>query len=199
MNVSIAPLAIKILNWQPGARLMIVGLAFVAVGNRAGMYTRVSLAGAGVAATSAFLLDDHAAITLASSPTSLPTRRLHLVAVAAFAVGLWWLAAVAVATIRVGSFPLAGHALQLSMLVAVALAASAVAASVGDRTSGGIAGAACCMVVYATAYLPPQRWLPLPAHPDAPGAIPRMLVTLACALAVLAYMSRDPATPKRFS
>ena len=69
---------------------------------------------------------------------------------------------------------------------------------------GGIAGAACCMVVHATAYLPPQRWLPLPAHPDAPGATPRLLATLAVALAVLAYMSRDPAArarriPVRFS
>lgn len=53
--------------------------------------------------------------------------------------------------------------------------------------------------MYATAYFSPQRWLPLPAHPDAPGAILRLLVTRVCALAVLAYMSRDPATPKRFS
>lgn len=199
MNVSIVPLAIKVLNWQPCGRLMVVGLAFVAIGVRATIYTRLSIAGAGVAATSAFLLDDQAAITLASSPTSLPARRLHRVALAAITVGLWWLAAVAVATIRVGSFPLAGRALQLGMFVAVALAASAVAAGVGDRTTGGFAGAACCMVVYATTYLPPQRWLPLPAQPDTPGATTRLLVALGCALAVLAYMSRDPAASKRFT
>ena len=172
---------------------MAVGLAFVAVGTRASVQTRLSIAGAGVAATSAFLLDDQAAITLAASPTSLPTRRFRRVAAAALIVALWWLAAVAVAIIRIGSFPLAGRALQLSMLVAVALAASAVAAAVGDRTSGGIAGAACCMVVYATTYLPPQGWLPLPTHPDAPGATLRLLLAIVGALAVLAHMSRDPA------
>ena len=197
MNVSVAPLAIKVLNWQPGARMMIIGLAFVAVGSRAEVQARLSIACVSVAATSAFLLDDQAAITLAASPTSLPARRLHRVAVASIGVGLWWLVAVAVAAIRVGGFPFTGRALQLGMLVAVALAASAVAARVGDRTSGGIAGAACCMVVYATTYLPPRRWRPLPSHPDAPGATPQHLVALASALAVLAYMSRDPAARAR--
>lgn len=199
MNMSIAPLAIKILNWQPGSRMMVVGLAFVAVGNPAGVQTRLSIAGAGVAATSAFLLDDQAVITLASSPTSLPARRLHRVALAALGVGLWWVVAVAAATIRADSFRLAGLSLQIGMLVAVALAASAVASAVGDRTTGGIAGAACCMAVYATTYLPPQRWLPLPSHPNYPGATPRLLLVLGLALAVLAFTSRDPASRARFS
>jgi hypothetical protein len=209
MNVSIAaratrfrqlpPLAqpaIKIVNWQPTAWMMVAGLAFVAIGSQAGVQMRMSIAAAGVAASSAFLLDDHAAVTLASSPTSLPIRRLHRVTVAAVAVGLWWVAAVAVATNRSGSFPIVGRAVELCVLVTIALAASAVASSVGDRTTGGIAGAACSIACYATTFLPPQPWLPLPAHPDAPGATPRLLVLLACTMAVLAYTSRDPAARK---
>ncbi len=186
--------AIKIVNWQSTAGMMVVGLAFVAIGSQAGAQLRMSIAAAGVAACSAFLLDDHAAVTLAASPTSLPVRRLHRVTVAAVAVGLWWVAAVTLATNRAGSFPIVGRALGLCVLVTIALAASAVASSVGDRTTGGIAGAACSIAAYATTFLPPQPWLPLPAHPDAPGATPRLLATLACALAVLAYASRDPAT-----
>ena len=85
--------------------------------------------------------------------------------------------------------PLSDARLELCVLVTIALAASAVASSVGDRTTGGIAGAACSIACYATTFLPPQPWLPLPAHPDAPGATPRLLATLACTLAVLAYTS----------
>jgi len=191
--------AIKVLSWQPMARLMVGGTAFVTIGSRVGVPLRLSAAGAGVAATSAFLLDDHATVTLASSPTSLPVRRLHRVIVAALAVGLWWAGTVALATNRTGGFPVAGRTLELSMLVAVALAASAVAVTIGDRTTGGIAGAAFSIAAYATTFFPPQPWLPLPAHPDAPGATPRLVVALGCAAAVLAYTSRDPATRTRRS
>lgn len=206
MNISIAgaaarirqapPLArpaIKVVNWQPTARLMIAGLAFVTIGSQAGVPLRLSIAGAGVAATSAFLLDDTAAVTLASSPTSLPIRCLHRIIVAALAVSLWWVAAVALATNRTGRYPVAGQALELSVLVALALAGSALASTIGDRTTGGIAGAACSIACYATTFLPPQPWLPFPADPDGPRATPRLLAVLLFATAVLVYSSRDPA------
>lgn len=192
----LARLAVKILNWQPTARLMIAGIAFVTIGSQAGVQMRLSIASAGVAASIAFWLDDHAAVTVASSPTSLPIRRLHRVTIAALAVGMWWVAVVTLATNRAGSFQIVGRALEISVLVAVALAASAVASTVGDHTTGGIAGAACSVASYATTFLPPQPWLPLPAYPDAPGATPRLLATLAGAMAVLVYASRDPATRK---
>jgi hypothetical protein len=173
---------------------MIAGIVLVVIGNPANAPLRLSIAGAAVAATSAFLLDDPAAVTLASSPTSLPIRRLHRITLAALAVGVWWIAAVAATTHRAGGFPRAGRALELSVLVAIALAVSAVASTVGDRTTGGIAGAAVSIASYATTFLPSQPWLPIPAHPDAPGATSRLLATLICATAVLAYTSRDPAT-----
>ena len=189
--------AIKVLSWQPMARLMTGGTAFVTIGSRAGVPLRLSVAAAGVAATSAFLLDDHATVTLASSPTSLPVRRLQRVIVAALIVGSWWAGTVALATNRTGGFPVAGRTLELSMLVAIALAASAAATTVGDRTTGGIAGAAATIAAYTTTFLPPQPWLPLPTHPDAPGATLRLVAALGCATAILVHTSRDPATRRR--
>lgn len=172
---------------------MMAGIAFVTIGSPGGVSLRLSVAGAGVAATSAFLLDDDAAVTLASSPTSLPVRRLQRITVAALAVGLWWVAAVSIANRRTRGFPVSGRPLELGVLVAIALAASAVASNVGDRTTGGIAGAGFSIACYATTFLPPQPWLPLPAHPDAPGATLRLVAILVCATAVLAFASRDPA------
>ena len=147
-----------------------------------------------VAAASAFLLDDSASVTLAASPTSLPARRLYRVAAAAIAVGLWWAAAVSMAIQNAGGFPLRGRALELAMFVTIALAASATATTIGDRMTGGIAGAVVTIACYSLTLLPSQPWLPFPSHPDAPGATPRLLAVLICATAALTYASRDPAT-----
>lgn len=185
--------AARVLNWQPLAQVMLAAIVFVTIGSRAGVPLRLSIASAAVAASSAFLLDDPAAVTLAASPTSLPLRRLQRVAIAALAVGLWWTAAVAVTTHRAGGLPLQGRALELSMLLAVALAVSATTSTIGDRTAGGIAGAVFTIVCYAITYLPSQTWLPLPTHPDTPGSTTPLLAVLACALALLARASRDPA------
>jgi hypothetical protein len=88
--------------------------------------------------------------------------------------------------------PAAMRAPALSTMATVCAAAM----TFGDRTTGGIAGATFTTVVYATTFLPPQSWLPLPSHPDAPGAIPRLLMVLVCATATFACASRDPATQR---
>ena len=185
--------ALRVMSWQPLVYVMVAGILIVASGNRAGVHLRLSIAGAAVAAATAFLLDDSAAVTLAASPTSLSLRRLQRVTVAALAVGLWWAAAIAVTTHLVGGFPLRGRALELSVFVAVATAVSATASTMGDRTAGGIAGALFSMAGFATTFLPSRTWLPLPPNPDAPGATSRLLAVLFCAIAVLAWVSRDPA------
>ena len=69
---------------------------------------------------------------------------------------------------------------------------SATASTMGDRTAGGIAGALFSMACFATTFLPSRTWLPLPPNPDAPGATSRLLAVLSCAIAVLAWVSRDP-------
>jgi hypothetical protein len=184
----------KLVSWQPMAIVMAAGFALVMIGSPAGVSLRLSIASAGVAAANAFVLDDTAAVTLAASPTSLPVRRLYRVGVAALTIALWWIATVAVATHRIGAFPLTGPTLQLGMLVAVAVAVCAAAMTFGDRTTGGIAGATFTTALYATTFLPPQSWLPLPSHPDAPGATQRLLIVLVFATATFAGASRDPAT-----
>lgn len=190
---ALAGTSARVLKWRPLGQVMLAALAFVAIGSRAGVALRLSIASAAVAAASGFLLDDPAAVTLAASPTSLPLRRLQRVSVVAAAVGLWWAAVAVLATRIGGGFPLRGRALELCVFVAVTLAASATASNLGDRTVGGIAGAACAAGCYAITFLPPRSWLPLPGHPDAPGATSRRLVVLAGAVAVLAWASRDPA------
>lgn len=183
----------RVLSWQPLARVMTAGIVFVTIGSRAGAPLRLSIASAAVAAASAFVLDDPAAVTLAASPISLPVRRLQRVTVAALAVGLWWTAAVSIATHRAGPLPLQAPTLELGVFVAVALAVSAAATTMGDRTAGGIAGAVVTIASFATTFLPSRVWLPFPADPTAPGATLRLLPVLACAVTVLAWASRDPA------
>jgi hypothetical protein len=186
-----------IVSWQPLARVMAAGMVFVLVGSRSGTAARVTIAGAGVAAATAFLLDDPAAETLSASPTPLPARRAQRVAIAAVAVALWWAAAVTVAATQIGVVPLAGPALEVGVLVAVAVAVSAAAATMGDRTGGGIAGAAVSVACFASTFLPSRWWLPFPPDPAAPGATPRWLAVFVCATALLAWTSRDPARPRR--
>ena len=194
--LALARPATRVVSWQPLARVMVAGIAFVTIGSRAGVPFRLSIAGAAVAAASAFLLDDSASVTLAASPTSLPARRLYRVSITAIAVGLWWTAAVSVAIKSAGGFPLRGRALELAMFVTIALAVSATATTMGDRTTGGVAGAVVTIACYSLTFLPSKTWLPLPSNPDAPGATPRLLAVLICATAALTYASHDPATHK---
>lgn len=185
----------RVLSWQPLAGMSAAGIGFVLIGSDGGAAQRASIAGVGVAAATAFLFDDPAADTLAASPTPLSARRAQRVAIAALVVAPWWTVAVTVAAARAGGFPLRGRALELGVLVAVALAVSAAATTRGDRTGGGIAGAACSSACFAATFLPPRWWLPFPPDPTAAGATPRWVAVLACAITLLAWSSRDPARP----
>lgn len=191
---AIAPSAVRVVSWQPLAITMAVGILVVATGSPASVMTRLALAGAAVAAGTAFTLDDAAAVTLAASPTSRPARRLLRVACVVVATGVWWAVAASVASSRVGTLPRSSLALELAAFVAVALAVSALAASQGDQTGGGVAGAVVVVACYGSTLLPPRWWLPFPASPNAPGASARFVATLTIASAVLAVTSRDAAT-----
>jgi len=188
----VAPM-VRVVSLAPLGWAMAGGMALVSVGSRSGVALRLTIAGAAVAAATAFLLDDPAAATLAGSPTPLRARRWHRIAVAAVGVPLWWTAAVTVAIARTGGLPLRGRALELTVLVAVALAVSSGAATTGDRTGGGVAGAACSVAGFASTLLPPRWWLPFPTDPGGSGATPRLAVILALAVAVLTWTTRDPA------
>ena len=187
----------RVVAWQPVGRMMVAGMAFVLIGSRSGAAARVTIAGVGVAATTAFLLDDPAAETLAGSPTPLSARRAHRVAIAGLALPLWWAGAAGAAALRGVELPLRSLALDLAVLVTIALAVSAASSAAGDRTGGGIAGATCSVACFASTFLPPRWWLPFPADPMLPGAAPRLIAILALAVALLAWASRDPARRRR--
>lgn len=189
--------ALRIVAWQPMAQAQLAGLAFVAFAGQPSADQRLSIAGAIVAATTGFVLDDTATATLDAVPTSLPRRRLQRVVYAGVAIAIWWSAVAVIATQRGGAVPLVGRGLEMCVLVAVALAVSAVASSTGDRTTGGMAGAVFVGLCYFVTLLPPSRWSPLPAHPDAEGARVRLLVALAFATVALAAASHDPARRTR--
>jgi hypothetical protein len=73
------------------------------------------------------------------------------------------------------------------------MASSALATERVGKAAGGIAGATVTAGLFATTFLPPQWWLPLPSRPDAPGATPRLLVVMVLAVVVIVAESRDPA------
>jgi hypothetical protein len=181
-----------IVTWQPIAVAMPAALLFIGLGGPAGAPLRLSIAGCAVAAASGFVLDDPAAATLAPLPRTLLCRRLLRVGVVALAISAWWTAAAFAAT-RDHGFPLRGRALELGVLVAVGLAASATASINGDRLDGGIVGAVAVGAWYAMSFLPSRRWLPFPGQPDAAGTPARQLLVLGCAIALLWWVSRDPA------
>jgi hypothetical protein len=189
---ALGPASVRVVTWTPMVGAMVAGTLFVALGSRAAVPMSLSVAGAGLAAAGGFLLDDPASVTLAASPTSRRSRALLRVSVAALGAGLGWAGAVAVATQRAGGLPLRGATLQLVALVATALAVSAVASSVGDRTAGGIAGAVVTIGCFASTFLPPKAWLPFPADPNGPGAKLRLIGVLGVALVVLFVGTGDP-------
>jgi len=88
------------------------------------------------------------------------------------------IAAVCLAINRTDSLPRRGRALEISAFVAVALAASATASTIGDRTTGGIAGTVISVGVLHHDLPSPLDLAPAP-HPDTPGATPRLVTVLA--------------------
>jgi hypothetical protein len=174
------------------ARAQLAGVVFVALASKPSADQRLSITGAAVAATSAFVLDDAATATLGAVPTSLPRRRLQRVVATAATIALWWIVVAAITDRRADGIPLTGRLLEMSTLVAIALAVSAVGSAVGDRTTGGIAGAVVVGCCYVLMLLPPSRWVPF-AHPDADGARMRLLIALGSAVTLLVMASRDPA------
>jgi hypothetical protein len=187
--------SIRVVSWQPMARAQMAGLVFIAFATKPSADQRLSIAGAAVAATGAFVLDDPAMATIDAAPTSLPRRRVQRASIAVVTVALWWIIVATISGVRSRTdLPLTSRTIELGTLVAIALAVSAAASAAGDRTAGGIAGAVFVGVWFALSLLPPSRWLPFPAHADATGGRPQSAVVLGCALALLATASRDPAS-----
>jgi hypothetical protein len=185
--------AARVIGWQPMVAASLGAVALVALGTPAGAPLRLSIAGACLAASAAFVIDDPAAVTVATSPTSLFVRRALRAAAAAVGAGMGWSAALAMTSSRVDALAIWPATVEFAAFLVVALAVSAVAASLGDGTDGAITGAVVTMVCFASTFLPEPPWLPFPPDPAAPGAGRRLLLILAVAALVLAFASRDPA------
>lgn len=188
----------RVVTWRPMAVASAAAAVLVASGDPAQVPLRLSIAGACLAASAAYVIDDPGAVTVASSPTDLFNRR-GVRTIAAFAgAGAGWIAALLVSALRVDTIAVWPATLEVATLLVVALAVSAIAASVGDGTDGAIAGVVATMVCFASTFLPGPAWLPFPPDPASPGASGRLLLILTAAATVLALASRDPAACLRW-
>jgi hypothetical protein len=179
---------------------MIIGVLMVgqATVRGSGEPFALRMSAALVAATLGFVLDDAAASTLASSPTTLAARRAVRVLVTASPVVAWYIVVERFVGSTPGTHgPFDKRLLEMGALTLVSLATAALAARVSDDGRGGIAGTVVAMLCFGSAFLEPRWWWPLPPDPSAPGAIRRLVVVCIIAGAGLAYTSLDPALRRR--
>lgn len=179
-------------SWGEMAAAGGMGLVMVALAawSQGSVVLRVRLAGAAVAASTAWLLDDPAAATLAASPTTVLVRRAVRVAVGfAFTLG-WWGAAAAVATATAGGVPVAAAA-EVVVLTALAAAGSVAGQRWSGDGRGASAGALVVLVWFLLSFV--HGAVPLPPQPLRPGATVPLLAAAAAALVAAAALSRDPA------
>ena len=181
-------------SWGEMAAAGGMGLVTVvlAAWSQGSVVLRVRLAGAAVAASTAWLLDDSATATLAASPTTVLARRAVRVAVGfAFALG-WWGAAAAAATAVAGGVPVAAAA-EVVVLTALAVAGSVAGQRWSGDGRGASAGALVVLVWFLLSFVPDVGAVPLPPQPLRPGATGPLLAVAGAALVAAVALSRDPA------
>jgi hypothetical protein len=155
-----------------------------------GALTAASLI-AGVGA--GYTADDPAAPTLASTPTTLATRRIVRGLLIALILGTGWTAAV-VTAYRFGTTPP-----EVSMRLAELFAAAAVSAAFASRARTdapvniGAAAAAASLLAVVTVSALAIRWPGLPTLRTTP-AHDRWWLLAAAGLAIAGWSSRDPAS-----
>jgi fluoroquinolone transport system permease protein len=181
--VGAAALAAVLLVWkagdleEPGTALMVLrGVAVL------------------LALGAAFLLDDAAADTLASSPTSLAWRRTsYLLATAAF-TGVPWAAALFTAQSLGAELPVAALTLEFGAVLGLALAAAAGLARWADAREPGVVAVPLTVGLVLASFRLPERWaLMVGPGPAWEAAHQRWALVLAVALLVVAAATRDRA------
>ncbi|MEY2450906.1 MAG: hypothetical protein QOD92_480 [Acidimicrobiaceae bacterium] len=183
--------------WQPAGVAAVVGLAVVAstpgVGDDPGL--RLRIVGIAMAAALAFVLDDRAAATLASSPVTLIERRALRLGLVLPLAALWWIGIVGVVSARrVAPLPSTSLlALELAMYSALGFAGCVWSQRRSDDGSGGATGAATVAMLALAGVLPLPSWWPL-AHSGSGGASLRLQLVLTFAIAALVLGSLDPST-----
>lgn len=181
------------LSWAPLAGGSAVALAFLALTDQG--VTEFRLAAIGICVGAAFILDDAAATTVASAPTSLLVRRALRVALAVVPLAAVW----ALLSSFADGVAWWAVSLELAAMLALTLAAAALAGRIRGDGRGGVAAGPALLAFLAAAYLLlPSRWGLFPASPDDPfwmAAHQRWaLILLAGVLGVL-WVGRDPGGP----
>lgn len=180
---------LRAFRWQPFAVAVGVALPLTRLG-RADVNARAALVVTLLGIGAAFAFDDSAAVSLASSPTSLGrrrARRIVLLSSLLAAAGLPLMALLAIET-PVG-LPAAHIALVLATVVAVVLAVAAWVLVDAPTESAGAVAAAFGPLFLVVASLLPSRWALFPVD----GHEARWLVALVVAAAAVAMAGRDPA------
>lgn len=181
--------------WTPmvvagGAGLLVVALA---AANPGSIVFKLQIASAAVAASAAWLLDDPAAETLASSPTPLVARRGIRMAVAVAFVAVWWVVTVTVATSAVDGLPASALLREVAVLTALAILGSVAAQRRSTDGRGGSAGALVAIGWFALSFLPRVGAVPLPPDPLRPGTSGALLAITGAAAGLALLISSDPA------
>lgn len=186
-------------RWQPS--LGAAGLAALLLAWKAGDLAEPGtgmMVLRGVAALlalgAAFLLDDAAADTLASSPTSLAWRRWSRLLVVAVLAGVPWVLGVAWVDPRAPGLPVAGLTVEFAALLALALVSAAGIARWTDTREPGIVAAPLTLGLMLAVARLPERWAllvgPGPAWEDAHQ---RWTLLAVAAVGLLLWCGRDPA------
>lgn len=144
-----------------------------------------------------FVLDDPAAVTLESSPTSLPSRRGLRLGLLAAVLGLGTILqlAVAVHEARGSHLPIGAWLVEDAAFVIVTLAVAAFAQRVLPERAGGAAAAPTGLVLLVVVGALMQLGPWLTAVPGGPQS-ERWWLVVAAAFAVLARLSRDQGAPR---
>lgn len=155
---------------------------------------RTRLCGVALAGAAAFLLDDAAAETVASAPTTLARRTVQRVLLGVAVVATAW----GVLGWRAGLFASAvanlDRVLALELAVYVTIGFATAACTARRDGPGGMVGAFAVGVGLLAAMQFPDGWSPLPASPLASGAVRELWIALAATATALAVAIRDPAS-----
>jgi fluoroquinolone transport system permease protein len=196
----------RAMRWGPllaagGLGLLIVGLptALADQLTAAGLTTLLRIAAAGGALGIAFLLDDPAARTIPTVPTSRRLRHLLRAGIALPVAGLWWGAIVLVTSLVATEGVLAAVPLGAVTLEAAALALLGLTVAAGalrltaDEPAGPLAAPALLVLLVAVWLLPHRVALIVaPADPQWDSAHRRWVAVLAGAVLVLVWVGREP-------
>ena len=184
---------LRSISWAPLAAGGALALALVVLTDPGLGQARI--AAIAICVGAAFVLDDPAAATVASAPTSSLARRAVRVGLALVPLAaLWGL----VRWLADGADPWA-VSLELGAMLVLTLAAAALSARIRGDGHGGVAAAPALLTLLAAAYLLlPARWGLFPEGPADPlwgAAHGRWAVILIAGGVVLLATSGDPAAP----